>query len=165
MVLDPSLKKGTYLQVIPPLVLPQQRMHLVTFVVQIRPNVSLPCFTTDAISGGFQIYFGGPPPLSSKVHTVNLPLLHNMSRPDFESGVGHHRFIPWHNSGSVLPSCHASHQRSHRSCISEPASSKYSRAISRTRLSCFRGTNELNQAQGENQVAAIKSPDIVLHQS
>ena len=34
------------------------------------PNESFPCFTTDAVVGEFQIYFGGQPPFSSKVRSA-----------------------------------------------------------------------------------------------
>jgi hypothetical protein len=42
----------------------------VTFSSQIAPNVSFPCFTTDAVAGDFQIYYGGQPPYSSKVREI-----------------------------------------------------------------------------------------------
>jgi hypothetical protein len=47
-------------------------MQPLTWLSQIMPNESFPCFTTNAVVGEFQIFFGGQPPLSSKVRSVNV---------------------------------------------------------------------------------------------
>jgi hypothetical protein len=45
-------------------------MQPLTCSSQVMPNESFPCFTTDAVVGEFQIYFGGQPPFSSKVRSA-----------------------------------------------------------------------------------------------